>query len=406
MILLQIAWRNLWRNKRRSFIILTSIIIGVAAMDWMDGLARGYVIQMLTNQLGAHTAHLQIHASGFNDNKVVQNYMADADSAIAAVRATSYAKNFSRRIVAFGLLSSPGNSSGVSLVGIEPEQEKLITTIHGSIGEGRYLGTDAHEIVISRQMARTLDVTLGDRVVAMASAIDGSIGSEMFRVVGIYQSASLSFDRMYVYVPLNAARQMLRVGSSIAEIAVLASAIDSVEVMKKELSARLGARYEVLSYRDLLPSLVSQMELMNSLMYLIYILIGAALIFGIINAFLMAVFERMHEYGVLKSIGMNNLYVLAMIELEALLLGIIGCVAGTALGAGIVHIVGKVGLNLAVFAKGLAAFGTGAILYPVLEWSSIAIGGLIIVLICLLAALYPARRAMKLEPVQAMMYVS
>ena len=104
MILLQIAWRNLWRNKRRSFIILTSIIIGVAAMDWMDGLARGYVIQMLTNQLGAHTAHLQIHAAGFNDNKVVQNYMADADSAIAAVRATGYAKNFSRRIVAFGLL--------------------------------------------------------------------------------------------------------------------------------------------------------------------------------------------------------------------------------------------------------------------------------------------------------------
>ncbi len=405
MMLLRIAWRNLWRNKRRSFIILTSIIVGVAAMDWMDGLARGYVIQMLENQLGAHTAHLQIHAAGFNDNKVVQNYMPHSDTVVARVRATPLVRNFSRRIVAFGLLSSAGNSSGVSLIGIEPEQEKLITTIHRNIVEGRYLGTGEHEIVISRNMAKTLDVGPGDRVVAMASARDGTIGSEMFRVVGIYRSASLSFDRMYVYVPLSTAQQMLHVDSSVAEIAVLAAAIDSVGAIQHELSSKLGPAYEVRSYRDLLPSLVSQIEVTNSLMYLFYVLIGAALIFGIINTFLMVVFERMREYGVLKSIGMNNTYVLAMIELEALLLGVIGCVAGTALGAGIVLVVGKVGLNLALFAEGLAAFGTGAILYPVLDWSSVVLGALIIVLICLLAAVYPARRAMKMEPVQAMMYV-
>jgi ABC-type lipoprotein release transport system permease subunit len=405
MMLLQIAWRNLWRNKRRSLIILTSIVIGVAAMDWMDGLARGYVIQMLDNQLGAHTAHMQIHAKGFNDNKVVQNYMLDSDTVASVVKASRYVKNFSRRVVAFGLLSSASNSSGVSLIGIEPDHEARITTIHNNIVEGRYLGNDEREIVISRHMAKTLDVGIGDRLVAMASALDGTVGSEMFRVVGIYQSSSLSFDKMYVYVPLRIEQQMLRVNNRIAEIAVLATSIDSVDVMKKEFEAKLRPAYEVLTYRDILPSLVSQIEMMNSMMYLFYVIIGAALIFGIINTFLMAVYERIHEFGILKSIGMKNIYLLAMIELEALFLGLIGCLIGTAIGAGIVSIIGKVGLNLTVFSEALAAFGPGAILYPIIDWLSLGLGAMVIVLVCLLAALYPARRAMKLEPMQAIMYV-
>ena len=405
MMLLQIAWRNLWRNKRRSVIILTSIIIGVAAMDCVDGLMRGFAVQMLDIQLGAHTAHLQIHASGFNDNKVVQKFMATSDTALEALDSSAHVRYFSRRTVSFGLLSSASNSSGVSLVGIDPAQEKLLTTIHSSIIEGGYFDTQGHEIVISRQMAKTLDVGLGDRVVAMASALDGTVGSEMFRVVGMYQSPSLAFDKMYVYVPLKLAQRMLHVDNSIAEIAVVTNNIDSVGVLKKELSLKLGPTYEVLSYRDLLPLLVSQIEMMDSLMFVFYLLIGAALVFGIINSFLMAVYERIHEFGVLKSIGMKNGYVLAMIELEALLLGVIGCLIGTALGAGIVLLAGKVGLNLAMFSEGLAAWGMGAILYPMINWLSIALGALIIVLICMLAAVYPARRAMTLEPVQAITYV-
>jgi ABC-type lipoprotein release transport system permease subunit len=405
MMILQIAWRNLWRNKRRSFIILTSIIVGVAATDWMDGLARGYTTQMLENQLGAHTAHLQIHAKGFNDNKTVQNFMRNSDSVMMAVKSKGQIKNYSRRIVTFGLLSSASNSSGISLVGIEPNQEQCVTTIHRNIVEGKYFTNTANEIVISRQMAKTLDVGLGDRLVAMASTQDGTVGSELFRITGIYQSPSLSFDKMYVYVPLQIMQQMLHVDDRIAEIAIIGKDIDSVEVMKKELSAKLGSTYEVLSYNDLLPSLVSQIELMNSLMYLFFVLIGTALIFGVINTFLMAVYERIREFGVLKSIGMKDVYLLIMIELEALLLGLIGSIIGTILGAGVVLIVGKVGLNLAIFSKGLTAFGSGAILYPRFDWFSVGIGAVIIIMICLLAAIYPARRAMKLEPMQAIMYV-
>ncbi len=405
MMLLRLAWRNLWRNSRRSFVLLTSIVVGVAAMDWMDGLIRGFVAQMLDNQLGAHTAHVQIHAAGYNNDKVVQNFMTGPGEAIAALQNSPHVHRYSPRVATSGLLSSATNSSGVVIVGIQPEQEALVTTIHRCISEGRYLERGGHEIVISRHMAKTLDVGLGDRVVAMASALDGTVGSEMFRVVGLYQSSSLSFDRSHVYVPMALAQEMLRVGGRIAEFAVTTNRIDSVEALKGDLASALGPNYEVSSYRDLLPSLVSQVEIMSSMMLIVGILIGAALIFGITNTFLMAVYERIHEFGVLKSLGMKNRYVLTMIALEASLIGSIGCVTGTLLGGGTVLLAGEVGLNLARFSEGLAGWGTGAILYPLVDWLSITIGAVMILLICVLSALYPAWRAKSLEPVEAILYV-
>jgi ABC-type lipoprotein release transport system permease subunit len=382
-----------------------SIIVGVAAMNWTDGLARGFMKQMLVNQLGVHTAHLQIHARGFNDNKVVQNYMLESNLVIALLEQMPAVKQFSPRIIAFGLLSSASSSAGVSIVGIDPDKEAGITTIHKDIIEGKYLSGDPHEIVLSKRLAKTLDVGLGDRIVTMASTIDGTVGSEMFRVVGLYQSASISFEKMYIYVPIATAQQMLHVADRIAEVAVVAENIDSVGAIQKASASKLGTKYEVLSYRDLLPFLVSQIEMMDSMIVIFYVLIGAAMIFGIINTLLMSVFERIHEFGVLKSIGMKNGYVFSMIEIEAMLLGIVGSVIGTAIGVSVVSIVEKTGLNLTVFSEGLAAFGSGAILYPVLDWGSVALEIVVILFICMLAAIYPARRAMKLEPVQAIYYV-
>ncbi len=405
MMLLRLAWRNLWRNSRRSFVLLTSIIVGVAAMDWMDGLTRGFVAQVLDNQLGAHTAHLQIHAAGYSNDRVVQNFMPAPGAAITALQNSPYVHRFSPRVATSGLLSSATNSSGVIIVGIQPAQEALVTTIHQGITEGKYFERGGHEIVISSHLARTLNVGLGDRLVAMASALDGTVGAEMFRVVGLYRSSSLSFDRSHVYVPIALAQEMLRVGHRIAEIAVTASTIDSVEVLKSDLASALGPDYEVSSYRDLLPSLVSQVEIMSSMMLVVGNLIGAALLFGVVNTFLMAVYERIHEFGVLNSLGMKNRYVLTMIALEASLIGFIGCVIGTLLGGGTVLLAGKVGLNLARFSEGLAGWGTGAVLYPLVDWGSITIGAAMILLICVLSALYPAWRARSLGPAEAILYV-
>ncbi|MEK6756100.1 MAG: FtsX-like permease family protein [Bacteroidota bacterium] len=405
MMLLRLAWRNIWRNKRRSLIIITSIVVGVVAMSFVEGLSRGFLKQMFENQLGAYTSHLQIHHRGFNDNKIVQNFIAGSGPVTTALEQNPNVRYLSKRVIAFGILSSASNSAGVSIVGISPTDEANITTIDESVLEGRYLSGQKHEIVISKRLAETLGAGLGDRVVAMASTLDGKVGSEVFRIVGLYQSASSAFDRMHIYVPLQNAQEMLRVGERIAEVAVVARSIDSVGAIKADLMKRLDASYEVLSYQDLLPSLLMQMEMAGQLMWVFYLIIGLAMIFGIINTMLMSVFERIHEFGVLKAVGMKNGILVRMILLEAFLLGSVGALIGGGGGILINLQLSSSGINFAAFSEGLATYGAGAVIYPVISYPSIATGMAVILLICILAAMYPAYRAVRLEPINAIRYV-
>ncbi|MDD8017306.1 MAG: ABC transporter permease [Bacteroidota bacterium] len=404
-MLFTLAWRNIWRNTRRSLIILTSIVVGLAAMIFMEGLARGLMRQTLENQLGAHVAHIQIHKRGFNDNKVVQNFMVNSDSILSVLPQYGAIKTFSERTIAFGLLSSATNSSGVSIVGIRPSQEEKVTTIKRSLIEGRYLSGEPREIVLSKRLSESLNIGLGDRVVAMASALDGKIGSEVFRVVGIYHTSNSSFDKMHIFIPMQNAQEMLHAGSQTAEVAILAGSIDSVQTLKNNLEKKLGSDYEVLSFYDLVPSLVKQIEVTDQMMIVYYLIIGVAMIFGIINTMLMSVFERIHEFGVLKAMGMKESKLFSMVVIEAFLLGVVGTLTGTIIGISITLVLQKTGLNFASFAEGLSSWGFASIVYPLMDYSSVMTNVMVILFICILAAMYPAYRAVKLEPINAIRYV-
>jgi putative ABC transport system permease protein len=254
-------------------------------------------------------------------------------------------------------------------------------------------------------LAKTLDVGLGDRVVGMVSGVDGTVGSELFRVTGLFQSASLSYDKMNIYVLIADAQSMLHVDGRIAEIAAIADVPDSALAIKASLEKALGNDYEVHSYHDLLPNLLSQIELTEQVMLIFFFLIGAAMLFGIVNTLLMSVFERIRELGVLKSMGMRDSQVALMILIEATLLGVIGTIFGVAIAVVVNLVLSRTGLNLAMFSEGLAAFGTGAIIYPVMKlWSSVQ-EVLVVIVMCLIASIAPIRRAMRLEPVDAIHHV-
>lgn len=405
MMLLRLAWRNIWRNSRRSLIVLCSIVVGMAATVFTDSFYRGFMKQMFENQLGSHTSHIQIHARGFNDNKVVQNSMADYRRVISTLESHPNVAYLSRRIIAFGLLSSASNSSGVSIIGINPGNEAKITTIQRSVVAGGYLSGEKHEIVISKRLAATLGIGLGDRVVAMASALDGKVGSDVFRVVGLYESASSSFDRMYIYISLENAQGLLRVGDRISEVAVVARDINSVPNIKRDLVTELNSTYEVLSYQDLLPSLLMQLDLMDQMMLIFYAIIGLAMIFGIVNTMLMSVFERIREFGVLKAVGMKNGRLFLMVMLEAFFLGLLGVGVGGMLGVAVDLTLSATGLNFAAFAEGLASYGAGAIIYPELSCSGLVSALLLVLLFCVLAAVYPAYKAVRLQPISAIRHV-
>lgn len=209
-------------------------------MIFMEALSRGFMRQMFVNAVGAHITHVQVHKKGFQDNKVVQNFMAEPDQPRRVLEADRRVATYSRRSIAFGLLSSASNSSGVLIVGIHPLEEERVTTIKDHLIDGSYLSGEKHEVVISKRLSETLGVGLGDRVVAMASALDSRVGSDMFRVVGVFQSPNSVFDKTHIYISIGSAQELLGVEERVAEFAVLAMDVDSVLALKVSLTSQLG----------------------------------------------------------------------------------------------------------------------------------------------------------------------
>lgn len=404
-MLLKIAWRNIWRNKRRSLIVLTSIVVGLLAILLNDSLSIGMIHQVFTNQIGSHISHIQIHKKGFHDNKIIENYIPDPSRVETVLDNSPLIENYSRRVITYGLLSSASNSSGTNIIGIIPEEEEKVTKIKTSIVEGNYLSREKREIVIGRRLAEKLEVGLGDKVVAMASALDGTVGADVFRVVGLYETFSSEFDKYSVYVPLANAQELLALGTNISEFAMISRDVERVAQIRDDLISQLDESYEVLSYDEIVPLLVMQMDIYAQSMFIVYIIVGAAMIFGIVNSMLMSVFERIQEFGVMTALGMKNTRIFLMVVSEAFLLGTLGSAIGLAIGYVIYVPLSHSGLDLSVFSEALTAFGSGATIYPVLTIQAVLSSIVIIPFIAVLGAIYPAFKAIRLEPVNAIRYV-
>jgi putative ABC transport system permease protein len=404
-MLFKLAWRNIWRNKRKSLIVLGSVVVGMIAVIFYDGLDNGMLRQMLDNQISSSVSHIQIHKKGFNDNKVIKNYIPDNLQVQNIVKNEKDIKAYSERVITFGLLSSATNSSGVYIYGIYPDMEAKVSNIKSSIVEGKFFPGGKRDIVIGKQLADKLGVGIGDKVVVMANTPNGSIGSDLFRVAGIFQTVSTDFDKTTIYIPIKTAQEMLDIDNHIYEYAIVLNDYHNVDKVKAELESKLNDKYEVLSYKDLLPMLIYQMDLYDQTMWIFYMIVGLALIFGIVNTMLMSVFERINEIGVLMAIGMKNSKIFLMFIFEAFMLGIIGTIVGLALGLLIHWPISISGINFSIFSDALKSFGIGAVIYPYLSVSNTVILTIIIPFIAVIGALYPAYRAIKLEPIKAIYYV-
>ncbi len=404
-MLLTLAWRNLWRNKRRSAIIIASVAVGVIALTLSDALSLGMMHQMLNNRIGAHVGHIQIHAPGFRANPSLTALLTDPDAIQTELASIPAIRQSSKRIVQFGLLSSSRSSAGVNIVGIEPERERRVSHIARSVVEGHYPDSSKGDILISRHLARKLEVELGDKVVAMASARDGTVGSEVFRVCGLFATLDAEFDKFHVYASLPTVGSMLGLTKEASQIVAIVDEVDSVGAYREAIQSQLGGVLDVASYRDLLPMLVFQLDSYEQLIWIFYLIVGLAMFFGIVNTMLMAVFERMHEFGVLMSLGMARSRMFALILLEAILLGLIGTLTGELLSWLVSIPWERYGLDLSVFSEALGSLGVGNKIYPFIAASTYLNSLIMVPAFAVLGALYPALKAIRLRPVEALRYV-
>jgi len=403
---IKIAWRNIWRNRRRSAIIISAIAVGLAGVIIYEALMVGMAVQMVENIVGTSLGDIEIHHRGFQKSKALELTI-DGLTLLQAVRATEHVRAAAPRVRAQGLVSSARASAGVQIIGIDSASEPTVSTIVRSLVRGRFLAPDdEHAIYLSKVLAEKLKIKLGRKVVLMAQGLAPEMGSDAFRVVGTFKTASADFDKTVVYIPINAAQKLLALDEKTSEIVVRVDRQKNLEQVDATLEAKLApSEYEVLTWKELAPDLVNMKQLWEGMLYLFAVIIYIAMVFGVTNTMLMAISERTRELGVLLALGTRPRRLFRQILLESALMGLISIALGSAISLGVIWWLSLRGLDLGWFVRGLEFMNLGRIIYPVLTPANLLISGLSVLVAVLLAALWPAWRAIRLEPVEAIRYV-
>lgn len=397
----KIAWKNIWRNKLRSIILITSIALGIWAGLFMMSMTTGLNTQRIGNAINSGLGHIQIHHPEYTKEYNPKYFIKDTASLhqtlsqLPVIKSWSYHNNFT------GMIASPTGGYGVALIGINPLTEKNTTSIHTKIISGTYFTSDKkNQIVIGEKLARKLKVELNNKIVVTFQDTANNIISGAFRVTGIYKTASSSFDESIAFLNKKDLEKLAGTSSIVNEVIVFLDDVTDVAPTKNKLSTSLPM-LQVRSWDDVSPELGYANELMSIALSVFILIIILAMAFGIINTMLMAVLERKRELGMLISVGMNKRKVFSMILNETLYISLIGGPIGIIGAWATINHFGKVGINLSSMGKGLDSLGIGSIIYTKLDSQMYLTITIVVVLTALLASIYPSLRALRMNAAEA-----
>ncbi len=407
-MLVKLAWRNLWRNKLRTSIMLGAMVFGLMGVVAMMGFMNGLVDSMIKNAISWQTSHLQIQQKSYLVNPELKDVMPDAEKISKVLASNREVKAISERFLADGMIASARSNCGIRINGVNIDQEQNITPLSQHIVDGEWLSEEGRNpILVSSKIAERLKLRVGSKVVLTLSDVNGEVAGAAFRVRGIFKTPSTGFDDGNVYVR-KADLEKVAGLSGTHEIAILLTSNNDAEL--KQLltfthSILPPESKDLLSVRSwqeiqpLLSTMMSTMDVSNQVMLVVFVL---AMTLGIINIMLMSVFERTREFGVLMAVGMQKHKIRLLIVFETLLLGLSGCALGLLGSAIMLKVLSITGLSLAGMAEGLGAYGVDTLLYPrvsIAEYQMIIVA---IFVASFIAALYPARQILKHRPVDAM----
>jgi len=400
-ILWTLAWRNLWRNHRRTLIMIAAVCVGVWAMIFMTALMRGMVNDMIRDGIDNLPGLVQAHDPDFVDDPSVDNPLPVADSELEARFRASGLDAWSTRVDVPAVISSERETRGVTLYGVDPAQDRKVTFVADSVVAGRYLesSTDAG-LVIGRKLAENLETGLGKRVVVMSQDPNNDIADRGFRVVGIFEAKIESLEESMVFGGKATIQEMLRIGDRVTEVAVVGSDYRNVEPLYQEVSTLMGPGVEVRRWTELATYLATMMNVMDGFVLVWIVVVFLALSFGLVNTLVMAVFERVREIGLMLALGMRPVGILAQVVIESLLLLTLGLALGTVLAWATIEPL-EGGIDISAVGEGLEMFGAASVLHPELLVSDILLADGVVLLLGFFASLSPAWRASRYRPVEA-----
>jgi putative ABC transport system permease protein len=408
MLLFSMAWRNVWRNRRRSLLTVLAIGLGLAFNIFLRGITDGWHDEMVDNSVRAEIGHIQIHHSGYHDEPSINKTLPNADRVERTIRSLPGVVGYSFRVLGSGLASTADNSSGVEILGVDPAREQTVTTIQRAIVRGQYLSTSMlRPILIGERLATRLKASLGDKIVLMVQAADGSMGAQLFRLTGVFRSGSPQLDEGVVYILRSDAQALYSLGDHVTEAVIL---LGSSREVPQDLAALRrdfqGDTLEVLPWWEVEPFIKQFIEIDDAFFYVIALIFFVVISIGILNTLTMSIFERTREFGVMMALGTKPAQILRLVMEEAFGLGLVGVAVGGALGSAAALYFAREGINLGAVSAGAAATGiTSSVVYTQLTAANLTFSSIAVLMVVMLVALYPAVRASRLRPVAAIRYV-
>lgn len=401
-MLWHLALRNIWRNRRRTLLTLSAMVISSALLILCLGIFSGMLKDMLASATEQYFGHLVISAQGYQDDRDMFTTFGNENDLDFLQQ--SQVVGFSPRMRSFGLLSFQNNSSPVEMLGMRPEQEQTVTNLQEHLMAGTYLASaDSNGAVLGAGLARRLGVVPGDSLVYVTQAADGSIGNDLLEVRGVFSTGDQGHDNALVLVPLLWLQQLLVLPGQLHEISVRVDQPMQAAAFAGQLRKQLPETLAVLDWGEMLPEMREVVASYDVSRLIIVTILYIATGLGILNTFFMSVLERTREFGVLMAIGMRPSQIRLMVLLETLAMGVLALVCGVILGLLLTLYMARVGVDLSDSLTPITYAG-GTILprlHAVLEPGNILLPAIILLLVCLLAGFLPANRAARMQPVVA-----
>ena len=403
MILVKLAWRNIFRNKRRTIIAATAISIGLAALIFVDAFMIGMRENMIRTATASFLGEAQIHRAGFRDEQAVSLTIQALGSVTESLAKEESVAHFTQRTLASSMITSPANVSAINLVGIHPPTERFLSLIDNAITEGVYFeGDNSRDIVIGAKLAEILETELGDRVVVtVAQAESGELSQEMFRVSGIYRFVGEEMNSGMAFVRIGKAQEMLAIGNGVHEIAIKFTSVSYAQDSTLPFWDTYSQHgNEALSWTELMSQLKAILDITTYSKYIMGAVLFGVVVFGIINTLFMSLYERMFEFGVLRAVGTRPFGMARLVLFEAGALAVVSIGLGAILGFVLTAVFTRIGINY----TGIEMMGVTLqeFIYPVLEVQQFIIYPISVFIFTIIAGLYPAQHVAKMAPVDAM----
>jgi putative ABC transport system permease protein len=407
-MIFEIAWKNVWRNKLRSLIVIVAITIGLIGGLFYIAFVKGMTQTQIDSTIRSEVSNIQIHNPKFLINDETRYGIENTEEIVNKISEMENVQSVSTRLISLGMVSSAATGAAIILHGIDADYEKMTTDIHNNLIDGTYFETNLRNpIIIGEKLASKLKVRIGSKVVITLQDMDENLTYGAFKVAGIFKTDDTNFDQIHSFVQKENLSSLINYNNSDAtEIAIRLTHNEFTENVAEQIknifSEKIAQKeITVRTWKQIRPILemLNNMTIQFTMIFVIIILV--ALSFAIINTMLMAIMERVREIGMLMAIGMSKVKVFLMIMLETVFLSLTGGFFGLLISWIVVQATFKIGIDLSTFGEGLNAYGYSSFVRPELElFYYIMIGGLVMIT-AMLASILPARKALKLKPSEA-----